>query len=136
MSKGTPFPESFFDSPEADPLNKTDLFSEDPGAAPQPPDRGSGGRRERGLDSVFAASSPMEGDGGASSQEDQRAILITRTAHRTSGLDELNEALSSGWVLMHVTLMGDSEKNAPWLAEAEADAYFSALVFVEEQNEA
>jgi len=132
MSKGTPFPESFFDSPDADPLNKTDLLSEDPGAAPQPPDRGGGGHRERGLDSVFAASTSMEGD--VATAENQRAILITRTARQTNGLDELNKALGSGWELMHVTLMGDSEKNAPWLAEAEADAYFSALVFVEEQE--
>ena len=74
----------------------------------------------------------MEGD--VATAENQRAILITRTARQTNGLDELNKALGSGWELMHVTLMGDSEKNAPWLAEAEADAYFSALVFVEEQE--
>ena len=130
MSKGTPFPESFFDSPEADPLNKTDLFS-DEDASPPPPAEGEN-NRERGLDSVFAASTSMEGD--VATAENQRAILITRTARQTNGLDELNKALGSGWELMHVTLMGDSEKNAPWLAEAEADAYFSALVFVEEQE--
>jgi hypothetical protein len=133
MSKGTPFPDSFFDSPDADPLNKTDLLSDEETDAPPPPDRGEGSR-ERGLDSVFAASPSMEEAPGAS--EHQRAILITRTARRTNGLDELNKALGSGWELMHVTLMGDSEKNAPWLAEAEADAYFSALVFVEDQDAA
>lgn len=133
MSKAAPFPERFFDSPEADPLNETDLFS--PGEAPAQPPPGAEDHRERGLDSVFAASSPIEDVPGAESS--QKAILITRTTRTTNGLDELNKALRGGWELMHVTLMGDSEKNAPWLAEAEADAYFSALVFVEEQpNEA
>lgn len=131
MSKAVPFPDNFFDSPESDPLNKTDLFS--PGQASAAPPSG-GERRERGLDSVFAASSPI--DESVESTSPQRAILITRTARSTNGLDELNKALRSGWELMHVTLMGDSERNAPWLAEAEADAYFSALVFVEQINEA
>ena len=133
MSKAVPFPESFFDSPEADPLNKTDLFS--PGQAPAARPAGAEtSRRERGLDSVFAASSPIEE--GPATASPQKAILVTRTARTTNGLDELNKALRSGWELMHVTLMGDSERNAPWLAEAEADAYFSALVFVEQINEA
>ena len=132
MSKAVPFPDNFFDSPEADPLNKTDLSS--PGSASTPPPGAESSSRERGLDSVFAASSPIEE--GPMSTSPQKAILITRTARTTNGLDELNKALRSGWELMHVTLMGDSERNAPWLAEAEADAYFSALVFVEQLNEA
>lgn len=133
MSKAVPFPDNFFDSPDADPLNKTDLFS--PGQARvAPPSGGENRQRKRGLDSVFAASAPI--DEGVESASPQRAILITRTARTTNGLDELNKALRSGWELMHVTLMGDSERNAPWLAEVEADAYFSALVFVEQINEA
>ncbi|PSQ99183.1 MAG: hypothetical protein BRD48_04765 [Bacteroidetes bacterium QS_9_68_14] len=129
MSQASPFPERFFDSPEADPLNKTDLLS--PGEEPsRPSPSAERGRRERGLDSVFAASSALgEADPGA---PPQKAIFVTRTARATDGLDELNRALQSGWELMHVTLMGDSEKNARWLSEDEADAYFSALVFVEQ----
>lgn len=134
MSKAVPFPDNFFDSPETDPLNKSDLFSPEQAPAASPADVESSRQHSRGLDSVFAASSPMEA--GAASASPQKAILITRTARTTNGLDELNQALGSGWELMHVTLMGDSERNAPWLAEAEADAYFSALVFVEQINEA
>lgn len=129
MSKAASFPERFFDSPEADPLNKTDLLSPDEGPA-RPSPSAEQDRRERGLDSVFAASASLgEPDPGASPQ---KAILITRTTRATNGLDELNKALRSGWELMHVTLMGDSEENASWLSEDEADAYFSALVFVEQ----
>jgi hypothetical protein len=132
MSKAVPFPDNFFESPESDPLNKTDLFS--PGEAPaRPSPEAEQNQRQRGLDSVFSASAAFEGPISASPQ---KAVLITRTARTTNGIHELNKALRSGWELMHVTLMGDSEKNASWLAETESDAYFSALVFIEQTGEA
>jgi hypothetical protein len=129
MSQAAPFPERFFDSPEADPLNKTDLLS--PGEEPsRPSPSAEQSRRERGLDSVFAASPSLgEADSGTAPQ---KAILVTRTTRTTDGLNELNKALRSGWELMHVTLMGNSEEDAHWLSENEADVHFSALVFVEQ----
>lgn len=130
MSKAVSFAKDIFGSPEADPLNQTDLSSprQAPASSPERPKE-----RQRGLDSVFAASSSLS-SGSAAIGQQQKAVLVVRTSQATVGLDQLNRALGNGWELLHVTLVGDSEKNAPWLAGAQSDAYFSALVFIEQNR--